>query len=66
MRQTHTKYRNDGTILAVGYLKDGQMDGYWKWYRKDGTKLKTGFFTDGKRTKDWMKYDKTGKLIKAP
>lgn len=29
-------------MLALGYVKNGKRDGYWKWYRADGSKLRTG------------------------
>lgn len=63
-KKSQTEYYSDGTIRAVGKLKDGKRDGYWKWYRKDGSKLKLGYFTEGKLAKEWMRYDKNGKLIK--
>jgi len=66
MRTKHIKYHQDGSVLAKGYLKDGKLDGYWKWYRHDGSKMKVGYFKEGKRAKDWMRYDKNGKLIKKP
>lgn len=64
MKTSHAEYRKDGTLRAVGKLKDGKKDGYWKWYRQDGSKLKTGYFTDGNLARTWMRYDKNGKFIK--
>lgn len=64
MKTKHIKYWKDGSVLATGYLKDGKLDGYWKWYRKDGSKMKTGYFKEGMRVKEWMVYDKKGKLVK--
>ncbi|HVZ12734.1 MAG TPA: hypothetical protein VG965_06925 [Patescibacteria group bacterium] len=64
MKTKEIKYHKDGSKWAEGYLKDGKMDGYWKWYRKDGTKMRTGYFEDGKQVRDWMTYDKNGRLVK--
>jgi antitoxin component YwqK of YwqJK toxin-antitoxin module len=64
MHVPHIEYYENGTVQAVGKLKDGKRDGYWKWYRPDGTKRKTGYFVNGKRTKEWMRYDIKGKLVK--
>lgn len=64
MRVKQITYHDNGSVLAIGYLKDGKSDGYWKWYREDGTKMKTGYFKDGELAKEWMYYDENGTLIK--
>ncbi len=63
MKISSVTYYSDGSIHAIGKLKDGKREGYWKWYRRDATKLKTGYFVAGKLAKPWMKYDTKGKLI---
>lgn len=64
MKELHTDYHKNGAVRAVGKLKDGKRDGYWKWYRQDGSKMKVGYFENGKLAKEWMRYDKGGKLLK--
>ena len=43
----HTVYHKDGSVWAVGHLRDGATNGYWEWFRKDGTKSRSGHFENG-------------------
>jgi len=56
----HTVYHEDGSIWAVGNLKDGATTGYWEWFRKDGTKSRSGYFENGHQVDEWITYDKAG------
>lgn len=31
------EYHRDGTVKAVGRVKDGELHGRWNWYRSDGS-----------------------------
>jgi antitoxin component YwqK of YwqJK toxin-antitoxin module len=58
--KTHTVYHKDGSVWAVGHLKDGATTGYWEWFRKDGTKSRSGHFDNGHQVGEWTTYDKDG------
>ncbi|MEY4245819.1 MAG: hypothetical protein RLZZ245_3404 [Verrucomicrobiota bacterium] len=61
----HTVYHKDGSVWAVGYLRDGATNGYWEWFRKDGTKSRSGHFENGHQVGEWITYDKAGKPHKV-
>lgn len=63
--EKHVQYHKDGTICAVGQVKDGATTGYWEWFRKDGTKLRSGHFENGHQVGKWITYDMTGKPHKV-
>jgi antitoxin component YwqK of YwqJK toxin-antitoxin module len=54
-----------GSIKAKGYMKDGELEGYWEWFRKDGTKMRAGYFENGKQVGEWTTYDAKGKVVKV-
>ncbi len=71
-KQKYTKYHNDGSIWAKGFMKADKMEGYWEWYRKPsspkskvGTKMRSGSFVGGKQVGEWVTYDKLGKVYKV-
>jgi hypothetical protein len=51
----------DGSIKASGYMKDGELEGYWEWFRKDGSKMRSGYFADGKQVGEWTTWRCHGK-----
>jgi antitoxin component YwqK of YwqJK toxin-antitoxin module len=55
----------DGSIKASGYMKDGELEGYWEWFRKDGSKMRSGYFADGKQVGEWTTCDATGKVVEV-
>ncbi len=63
--KAHTQYHKDGSVWAVGHLKDEATTGYWVWFRKDGTKSRSGHFENGHQVGEWITYDKTGKPHKG-
>jgi antitoxin component YwqK of YwqJK toxin-antitoxin module len=64
-RKRETHYHKDGSVRAKGWLRDGQLDGYWEWFRKDGTKLRSGHFAKGERVGEWTTYDNAGEIYKV-
>ncbi|TKT80170.1 hypothetical protein [Aquamicrobium sp. LC103] len=63
--EPYRHYHKDGSLWAVGQLRDGQAEGYWEWFRKDGTKLCSGHFRGGVQVGEWTTYDGTGKVHKV-
>ena len=57
-------YHKDGSIWAIGKMKNGRQEGKWEWFRKDGTMLRSGSFKDGKQVGKWATYDKMGETYK--
>lgn len=62
-RETHV--HKDGSVRAKGWLRNGQLDGYWEWFRKDGTVLRSGTFDMGAQVGEWTTYDAEGKVYKV-
>jgi antitoxin component YwqK of YwqJK toxin-antitoxin module len=58
------RYAN-GTVKAVGHMRDGQLDGAWRWYRIDGSLMRTGQFDLGMQVGQWQTFDRTGRLVKT-
>ena len=58
------RYAN-GTVKAVGHMRDGQLDGAWRWYRIDGSLMRTGQFDLGVQVGQWQTFDRTGRLVKT-
>lgn len=54
------EFFDDGTLKAVGSMKDGELHGAWKWFRQDGSLLRTGKFAMGEQTGTWTTYDRSG------
>ncbi len=63
--EPHIQYHKDGSVWAVGQLKDGTMTGYWQWFRKDGTKSRSGNFDNGHQAGEWITYNQSGKPHKV-
>lgn len=63
--EPYCHYHKDGSLWAVGQLREGMAEGYWEWFRKDGTKLRSGHFTNGAQVGEWTTYDKAGKPYKV-
>lgn len=57
-------YHKDGSIWAIGKMKNGRQEGKWEWFRKDGSMLRAGSFKDGKQVGKWTTYDKMGEAYK--
>ena len=55
----------DGRLKATGRMKDGGLDGAWKWYRKDGSLLRTGRFAAGEQVGIWTTYDREGEVSRV-
>lgn len=55
-----SEYYPDGMLKAVGRMKDGQLDGRWKWFRRDGTLMRTGQFAQGAQTGIWITWERDG------
>ncbi len=55
----------DGTVKAIGQMRDGQLDGAWRWYRIDGLLMRTGQFDLGVQVGQWQTFDRTGRLVKT-
>ncbi len=55
----------DGTVKAIGQMRDGQLDGAWRWYRIDGSLMRTGQFDLGVQVGQWQTFDRTGRLVKT-
>ena len=43
----------DGSLKAVGPMRDGELHGSWRWYRADGSLLRTGRFDRGTKVGTW-------------
>jgi uncharacterized protein YdhG (YjbR/CyaY superfamily) len=54
------EFFGDGTVRAVGSMRDGELHGAWRWYRRDGTLLRTGSFRRGEQVGEWTTYDRDG------
>lgn len=59
------EYYPDGQLKAVGPMKDGQLNGKWKWFRRDGTLMRTGQFSHGDQVGTWTTWDGDGNAIKT-
>ncbi len=57
-------FHKDGSIWAIGKMKNGRQEGKWEWFRKDGSMLRAGSFKDGKQVGKWTTYDKMGEVYK--
>lgn len=55
----------DGTVKAIGQVRDGQLDGAWRWYRTDGSLMRTGQFDLGVQLGQWQTFNRTGRLVKT-
>ena len=58
-------HHKDGSVKARGFMRDGELDGYWEWFRKDGTKMRSGHFDKGCQTGEWITYDANGEPYKV-
>jgi len=61
----HRRYHKDGSLWAVGPMRDGVPEGDWQWFRKDGTRLRSGRFEAGRQVGAWTTYDKAGAVYKV-
>ena len=64
-RKRETHHHKDGSVRAKGWLRDGQLDGYWEWFRKDGTLMRSGHFDMGAQVGEWTTYDAKGEVYKV-
>lgn len=48
----------DGTLKAVGPMRDGELHGSWRWYRADGSLLRTGRFDHGAKVGTWTTHER--------
>jgi len=48
------EFFDDGTVKAVGRMRDGELHGDWRWYRRDGSLLRTGSFDRGAKVGTWQ------------
>ena len=55
------EFFDDGTIKAVGAMRDGELHGDWRWYRRDGALLRTGSFRHGEKGGEWATYGRDGR-----
>jgi antitoxin component YwqK of YwqJK toxin-antitoxin module len=46
-------------------MRDGRLDGAWRWYRIDGSLMRTGQFDLGVQVGQWQTFDRTGRLVKT-
>ncbi len=58
-------FYEDGAVKAEGSMRDGQLNGAWRWYRRDGSLMRTGRFRNGVQTGTWETYGADGTLVKA-
>ncbi len=58
-------YYDDGTVKAVGGVKDGRLNGNWQWFRQDGTLMRAGRFKLGEQVGTWETWDRDGRLTKT-
>lgn len=61
----HRRHHKDGSLWAVGPMRDGVPEGEWRWFRKDGTRLRSGCFEAGRQVGAWTTCDKTGAVYKV-
>ncbi len=59
------EFFGDGQLKATGRMKDGRLQGNWKWFRKDGTLLRTGRFSAGEQVGTWRTYDRDGDVSRT-
>jgi antitoxin component YwqK of YwqJK toxin-antitoxin module len=64
-RKRETHHHKGGSVRAKGWLRDGQLDGYWEWFRKDGTIMRSGHFDMGTQVGEWTTYDAKGEVYKV-
>lgn len=55
----------DGQLKAAGRMKDGELQGNWKWFRADGTLLRTGRFAAGEQVGTWTTHDRSGEIVRT-
>jgi uncharacterized protein YdhG (YjbR/CyaY superfamily) len=55
----------NGRLKASGRVKDGQLQGAWKWFRRDGSIMRSGSFTAGRKTGEWITYTRDGQPYKV-
>jgi uncharacterized protein YdhG (YjbR/CyaY superfamily) len=48
----------DGSLKAVGPMRDGELHGTWRWYRADGSLLRTGRFDHGTKVGTWTTHER--------
>ena len=48
------EFFDDGSVKALGSMKDGELHGAWRWYRRDGSLMRTGSFDRGERVGEWQ------------
>lgn len=53
----------DGSLKAVGSMRNGQLNGPWKWFRQDGSLMRIGSFRDGVQSGTWVTYDRAGRVV---
>lgn len=58
-------FYEDGAVKAEGSMRDGQLNGAWRWYRRDGSLMRSGRFRNGARIGTWETYAADGNLVKA-
>lgn len=56
------EFYDNGFLKASGKVKDGELQGAWRWFRRDGTLLRSGSFRAGVQTGEWVTYDRRGEL----
>ena len=49
-------YDNNGTLVAEGWMRNGEKVKFWKFYHPNGVLAKEGHFKDGKPAKYWYFY----------
>ena len=58
-------FYEDGAVKAEGSMRDGDLNGAWRWYRRDGSLMRTGRFRNGVQIGTWETYAADGTLVKA-
>ena len=52
-------------LVAIGNLKDGEREGYWRFFQETRYPVIEGFFQDGTRQGPWRTYHEEGGLREA-
>ena len=58
-------YFDDGSLKALGSMKDGALHGAWRWYRHDGSLMRTGSFSSGEPSGVWETFDRSGNCVSS-
>tara|TARA_B100001057_G_C22360216_1_gene760571 strand:+ start:359 stop:643 length:285 start_codon:yes stop_codon:yes gene_type:complete len=53
-------YYENGQLRWEGNIKDGKIEGLWKWYYENGQLQCEGNYKDGKGEGLWKEYDYSG------